>query len=315
MLIVQKFGGSSVADAAKLARAADVAAEAYDSGDRVVVVVSAQGDMTDLLLQKAAELAPAPDPRELDALLATGEQASAALLAIDLRRRGLPTVSLTGWQLGLHTDDTHGSARITRADTARAEAELAAGNIVVAAGFQGVDQHGDVTTLGRGGSDTTAVALSAALGADRCVIYTDVDGVCTADPRKVPGAVKLDAIAYGEMLELAAMGSQVLHDRSVETAMRRGVVIEVRSAGGEGHGTRIGDFPARAFTGVTRDGNRVSLVGSGLDGGAAERMRAALERRGISVAELTRGALSITAAVPAGAADDAVVAVHEEFFE
>ena len=317
MLIVQKFGGSSVADATKIARAADIAAEACRSGRRVVTVVSAQGDETDALIRKAHEISPHPGGRELDALLSTGEQVSAALLAIELEKRGLPAVSLTGWQLGLRTDSNHGAAMIGEIDTARLRRELDAGRLVIAAGFQGVDGSGDITTLGRGGSDTSAVALAAALGADACRIYTDVDGVYTADPRKVAGARKLDAVAYGEMLELSAQGSQVLHDRCVALAMRRGVVIEVLSSAAPGPGTRIGPAPARALTGVTKDGGRVTLVGGGLDTvpDAAPRLTQALSRQGIPVRRLVSGPLRLTAVVPEDMADAAVRAIHQEFFE
>ena len=230
MLIVQKFGGSSVADAAKLARAAGIIAGAYRAGNEVVAVLSAQGDTTDDLIEKAREITPDAPKREMDVLLSVGEQISVALMAMQLEKMGLPAVSLTGWQFGMQTDNHHGSARIHAVSAERIRRELAPGRIVLAAGFQGVDQEGDVTTLGRGGSDTTAVAIAAALGADRCLIYTDVDGVYTADPRIVPGARKLDAISYDEMLELASLGSQVLHNRSVELATRFQVDLEVLSS-------------------------------------------------------------------------------------
>lgn len=316
MLIVQKFGGSSVADVSRVARVADIVAESYRAGNRVVAVLSAQGNTTDELIRRAHEVNPAPGGREVDMLLTTGEQVSAALMAMELEKRGLPAVSLTGWQIGIHTDGAHGNARIEAIDTARLRTELDAGNIILAAGFQGVDDHGDVTTLGRGGSDTTAVALAAALGADKCQIYTDVDGVYTADPRRVPAARKLKAIPYDEMLELAVLGSQVLHDRSVELAMRRGVELEVLSSLAPGSGTRIGPAGPHTLTGVTKDRDRVSLVGAGLQGsGAAERLTDALHRRGIPVRALARGPLSLTAIVPETEANAAVAAIHREFFE
>ena len=321
MLIVQKFGGTSVADADKIARAADAAVEVYRSGAKVVTVVSAQGDATDVLLQKAREIAPLlkADERELDALLATGEQVSAALLALELEKRGVPAVSLTGWQLGIRTDARHGDARIEGIDTARLRAELDAGRAGVAAGFQGVDAAGAVTTLGRGGSDTTAAALAAALKADLCRIYTDVDGVYTADPRKVPEAKKLDAVAWREMLRLAELGSQVLHDRSVALAMEHGVVLEVRSAERRAApGTFVGPAAPRAYTGVTRSGGRVSLVGAAVGDDTASavetRIRAALTRQGIPVSSTAQGAYSLTAVVPEEQAEAAVRAVHAEFF-
>ena len=239
MLTVQKFGGTSVGDAARMHHVAEIVARTYDSGDDVVVVVSAQGDTTDLLLEKAAELTSAPNPRELDMLLSTGEQVSAALMAMCLEEMGYPAVSLTGRQAGVQTTAVHGDARILRIDTARLLRELYRGHIVIVTGFQGISAHGEITTLGRGGSDTTAVALAAALQAHRCQIFTDVDGVYTADPRKFPHAVKLREISYDEMLAMAREGAQVLHDRCVELAKERGIVLEVRSAFEDKPGTLV----------------------------------------------------------------------------
>ena len=241
MLTVQKFGGTSVADDVRIRRAAEIAARTYDDGDDVVVVVSAQGDTTDLLLEKAAKLCTAPGPRELDMLLSTGEQVSAALMAMCLEEMGYAAVSLTGWQAGVETTAVHGDARILRVDTERLLRELRRGRIVVVAGFQGLSANGEITTLGRGGSDTTAVALAAALQAHRCQIFTDVDGVYTADPRKFPEAQKLREIAYDEMLAMARSGAQVLHDRCVELAKEHGIVLEVRSACTDAEGTIIGE--------------------------------------------------------------------------
>lgn len=239
MLTVQKFGGTSVADWARIRHAAEIAARTYDDGDDVVVVVSAQGDTTDLLLEKAAELCSAPGPRELDMLLSTGEQVSAALLAMCLEDMGYPAISLTGWQAGVLTTAVHGDARILRIDTARLLRELYRGRIVIVTGFQGISAHGEITTLGRGGSDTTAVALAAALQAHRCQIFTDVDGVYTADPRKFPHAVKLEELSYDKMLAMAREGAQVLHDRCVELAKLHGIVLEVRSAFEDTEGTIV----------------------------------------------------------------------------
>lgn len=241
MLTVQKFGGTSVADDVRIRHAAEIAARTYDDGDDVVVVVSAQGDTTDLLLEKAAKLCAAPGPRELDMLLSTGEQVSAALMAMCLEEMGYAAVSLTGWQAGVETTAVHGDARILRVDTERLLRELRRGRIVVVAGFQGLSANGEITTLGRGGSDTTAVALAAALQAHRCQIFTDVDGVYTADPRKFPEAQKLREIAYDEMLAMARSGAQVLHDRCVELAKKHGIVLEVRSAFTDAEGTIIGE--------------------------------------------------------------------------
>lgn len=240
MLTVQKFGGTSIADANRIRRAAGIAAAAYDRGEDVVVVLSAQGDGTDLLLEKAAELSAVPNARELDMLLTTGEQVSVALMAMCLEEMGYPVVSLTGWQAGVETTDVHGDARILRIDTKRLLRHLYSGRIVIVAGFQGIDARGDLTTLGRGGSDTTAVALAGALGASRCQIFTDVDGVYTADPRKFPDAVKLEYITYDRMLTMAREGAQVLHDRCVELAKEYGILIEVLSAFADVSGTLVG---------------------------------------------------------------------------
>ena len=238
-LIVQKFGGSSVRDYAHLLRMARIVKSRVDEGDDVVVVLSAQGDTTDGLLQKAKEISERPSLRELDMLLSAGEQMSAALGAMTLRSIGVEAVSLCAWQIPIETDGTHGNAEIELIDTARIRKELAEGHVVVAAGFQGVDERGDITTLGRGGSDTTAVALAAFLHADCCRIYTDVDGIYNKDPRKFSDAVKFETIGYSEMLTLARGGAQVLHDRCVELARQKNVVIEVRSAFHAGTGTII----------------------------------------------------------------------------
>ena len=229
-LIVQKFGGSSVADRDRVFNVARIVANTRKAGNDVVVVVSAQGDTTDDLIAKAAEITSEPSRREMDMLLASGEQISIALLAMALSVLGVQAVSLTGWQAGFITDRAYSKARIRRLDTERVESELARNRVVVVAGFQGMNRLEDITTLGRGGSDTSAVALAAALHADRCQIYTDVDGVYTADPRKVPGARKLAEITFDEMLELASLGAQVLNNRSVELAKKYGVELEVLSS-------------------------------------------------------------------------------------
>jgi len=268
MLIVQKFGGSSVADSGKIERAARIIADSRAGGNELVVVLSAQGDTTDELLKKALELNPEPPARELDALLAVGEQISVSLMAMQLEKMGLPAVSLTGWQLGLQTDGVHGAARILTVPVGRIRRELDAGKIVIVAGFQGVDALGDITTLGRGGSDTTAVAIAAALRADKCLIYTDVDGIFTADPRRVPSARRLGAVDYDEMLELAALGSQVLHSRCVDLARRRGVKPEVLSSAGGGPGTpvtrRARAMEELSITGMTEDAGAVLISVTGL---------------------------------------------------
>ena len=260
-LIVEKFGGSSLADGEKLRNAAGLAASEYKKGNRLVVVVSARGDTTDRLLKMAGETGRPVSARELDVLLSTGEQASMALMAMTLLHMGIPAVSLCGWQAGIRTDAENGGARIESIDPSRITGELEAGRVAVVAGFQGLSPAGDITTIGRGGSDTTAVALAAALKADVCRIYTDVDGVYSADPRLVKNAVRQDAIGYDEMLELAAQGAQVLHSRAVEMAKRFDVQIEVRSSFQNGAGTRVGEvtMEKRRVSGAACDRN-VALV-------------------------------------------------------
>lgn len=229
-LIVQKFGGSSVCDAEHILNVAKIIGKTYDAGNDVAVVVSAQGDTTDELLEKAAEISTNPNTRELDVLLSTGEQITISLLAMALAELGYPAISLTGWQAGFETSRSYGRARIRNLDAERIQSELDKRRIVIVAGFQGINVNHDITTLGRGGSDTSAVAIAAELHADRCQLFTDVDGIYTADPRSVPGAKKLDVISFDEMLELATLGAQVLNNRSVELAKKYGVELEVLSS-------------------------------------------------------------------------------------
>lgn len=240
-LIVQKFGGSSVADAAKMRNSAAKIAAARERGDDVVVVVSAMGDATDDLIELAATVTDTPDKREMDQLMATGEQVSIALMSMTLQKLGVPAVSLTGHQCGMRTDGMHTRARVSGVDKGRLVAEIEDGRVPVVAGFQGTSPTGDTTTLGRGGSDTTAVALAAALGATECEIYTDVDGVYTADPRLVPNARPLDRISYDEMMEAASQGAKVMHLRSVELGKKEGVPIRVLHSQRAGRGTLICD--------------------------------------------------------------------------
>ncbi len=265
-LIVQKFGGSSVADAEKVNRVAGIIKETYDAGNNVIVVLSAQGDTTDDLIEKAHEINPSPSKREMDMLLSTGEQISIALCAMALERMNVPVVSLTGWQIGMRTDSSYSSARIKSVATERIRAELDRKRVVLVAGFQGVNKFDDVTTLGRGGSDTTAVAIAAKLHADLCQIYTDVTGVFTADPRLVPTAHQLSEITYDEMLELASLGAQVLHNRSVEMARRYGVNLEVLSSYERKPGTKVKEvvkMEETKISGIAKDSNiaRIALVG------------------------------------------------------
>ncbi|NLM61412.1 MAG: aspartate kinase [Clostridiales bacterium] len=266
-LIVKKFGGSSVRDVERIYNVARIITESYREGNDVVVVLSAQGDTTDELIEKALEVNPNPSRREMDMLLSTGEQISIALCAMAIEKLGFPVISLTGWQVNLRTDSNYGNARIKKLEGDRIRAELHKRNIVIVAGFQGINKYGDITTLGRGGSDTTAVALAAELGADLCQIYTDVDGVYTADPRIVPNAIKLDEITFDEMLELASLGAQVLQNRSVELAKRFGVHLEVLSSLESKPGTIVKEVTTRMektlISGVAKDDNvaSVSLIG------------------------------------------------------
>ena len=242
MLIVQKYGGTSLGDEEKIFSAARRAAELAGRGHAVVIVVSAQGDTTDLMIEKAAKINRRRAAREMDAYLAAGEQMSAGLLAMAIGALGCASVSLTGWQAGICTDGKHGNARIQHIDTGRIRKELEAGKIVVVAGFQGVDDDGDITTLGRGGSDTTAVALAAYLQADKCQIFTDVDGVYDRDPRIFSDAVRFGRISYEKMMALIENGAQVLHDRSVEFAQKYKIAVEVRSAFTGQPGTVVGQL-------------------------------------------------------------------------
>jgi aspartate kinase len=267
MLIVQKYGGSSVANAERMNRVAEHILSSYRAGNKMVVVLSAQGDTTDDLLAKAREVNPQPGKRELDMLLVTGEQQAIALMALAIHKLGAPALSLNAVQVGIEATTLYGNARIKRIRPERITRALELNNIVIVAGFQGVNRYGDFTTLGRGASDTTAVALAAVLGADLCEIYSDVDGIYTADPRIVTGAKKLPRISYNEMLELASMGAQVLHNRAVEMAKRHRVKLVLRSAWNfETKGTEIKEDSAMEkllFSGlaVDRDVARISVMG------------------------------------------------------
>ena len=287
-LIVQKFGGSSVADAAKVMNVAKRVTDTYKEGNQVIVVVSAQGDTTDDLIEKANEINPKASKREMDMLLSSGEQISIALLAMAIEKLGCPVISLTGWQAGFNTNAMSGNARIGSINTERMQAELDRNKIIVVAGFQGIDKYDDITTLGRGGSDTSAVAIAAALRAERCEIYTDVDGVYTADPRICPGAKKLKEITYDEMLELASLGANVLHNRSVEMAKKYNVKLEVKSSFERVPGTlvkEVANVEKMLIRGVTRDNDvaRIAVIGLENTPGIAFRIFSALAQENINV--------------------------------
>jgi len=287
-LIVQKFGGSSVRDAERIKNVAGIIADTYRQGNDVIVVLSAQGDTTDDLIDKAHEINPHPSKREMDMLLATGEQISVALCAMALESMGLRCVSLAAWQVGIQSSNVHSDARIRRIDSERIRSELDQHRIILVTGFQGVNRRGDVTTLGRGGSDTSAVALAAAFRADLCQIYTDVDGVYTTDPRIVPNARKLNEITYDEMLELASQGAQVLHNRSVELAKKFRVNLEVVSSLERKPGTKVKEVTKVEKTniaGVAKDTSiaRIALIGLEHNPGVAFKVFDLLSKHHINV--------------------------------
>ncbi len=288
-LIVQKFGGSSVANADRVRNVARIITETYKKGNSVVVVLSAQGDTTDDLIAKAQELNPNASKREMDMLLSTGEQISCSLCAMAIEAMGYPVVSLTGWQAGFRTNSAYGDARIKRVNTERVLAELDKKAIVIVTGFQGINKYEDITTLGRGGSDTSAVALAAVLHADLCQIYTDVDGVFTADPRVVPEAFQLEEITYDEMLELATLGAQVLHNRSVEMAKRYGISLEVLSSFTGRPGTKVKEVAKTMekmhISGVACDKKvaRLAVVGLADEPGIAFKIFSLLAKENINV--------------------------------
>ena len=288
MLVVKKFGGSSVADKERIFNVAKRCIEDYEKGNQVVVVLSAMGKTTDGLIAKAHEINPNPPKRELDMLLATGEQVSVALMSMAMNVLGVPSVSLNAAQVAMHTSSAYGTAKLKRIDTERIQHELDAKKIVVITGFQGINKYDDLTTLGRGGSDTTAVALAAALHADACEIYTDVDGVYTADPRIVPDARKLLEVSYDEMLEFASLGAKVLHNRSVEMAKRYGVQLVVRSSLNREEGTIVKEeakLERMLVSGVAADKNvaRISVIGVKNEPGIAFKIFNLLAKHNINV--------------------------------
>ena len=321
-LIVQKFGGSSVRDAQRIRNVAGIIAETYRGGNNVIAVLSAQGDTTDDLIEKAHEISASPSKREMDMLLSTGEQISIALCAMALEGMGLPVISLAAWQVGIHTSSAYSDARIKKIDQERIRQELDKNKIVLVAGFQGVNRFGDVTTLGRGGSDTSAVALAAAFHADLCQIYTDVDGVYTTDPRIAPGARKLQEITYDEMLELASQGAQVLHNRSVELAKKYQVNMEVVSSLERKPGTKVKEVAKMEKTniaGVAKDTSiaRIAVVGLAHNPGVAFRVFSLLGQAHINVdaiiQSIGRGeSKDISFTLPRADVDEAVRVLEEQ---
>ena len=320
-LIVQKFGGTSVADAEKIRSAARKAIRAQKQGAKVVMVVSAMGKNTDMLVDLAAQVNEKPPAREMDMLLSTGEQVSVALMAMAIDALGSKAVSLTGAQIGIRTDSTHTKARIHSISTERMERLLDEGNIVIAAGFQGIDEDFNITTLGRGGSDTTAVALAAVLGADACEIYTDVDGVYTTDPRQLPEARRVDRISYDEMLELASLGAGVMHNRSIEFAKKYGVTIHVRNSMADTDGTLIVAQPESRSQSVcgaalTKREARVTVRGVRDEPGVSARLFSTIAARNITVDMIVQnigesGRADISFTVPEAELDDTLAVVDE----
>ena len=294
-LIVQKFGGTSVADTDRLRNVAKIITDTYKAGNQVVAVLSAQGDTTDDLIAMAGKVNPNASNREMDMLLSTGEQISVSLCAMAIEALGCPVISLTGWQAGMFTNTVSRNARIKRVDTERIEAELNQRKIVIVTGFQGINRNQDITTLGRGGSDTSAVALAAALDAELCQIYTDVDGVYTADPRTVKGARKLDEVTYNEMLELATLGAQVLHNRSVEMAKKYNVRLEVLSSFTGHPGTKVKGVVKRMeksyISSVAKDKNisRIALIGVPNEIGTSFKVFSLLAQNHINVDIILQG--------------------------
>ncbi len=315
-LIVQKFGGSSVANAERVMNVARIITDTYKQGNNVIVVVSAQGDTTDDLIEKAKEINSNPSRREMDMLLSSGEQISIALLAMAIEKLGYPVVSLLGWQAGFQTNSTFGSARIKKINTDRLKNEIGNKKIVIVAGFQGICKYDDITTLGRGGSDSSAVAIAAAMNADRCQIYTDVEGVYTADPRKISNATKLQEITYDEMLELATLGAQVLNNRSVEIAKKYNVELEVLSSLTRAPGTivkEVTDMEKMYIRGVTKDTNvtRISIIAVPDVPGIAYKIFSKLAAKNISVDIILQsigrdGTKDITFTVASDHTDEAV---------
>ncbi len=322
-LIVQKFGGSSVANADRVMNVARIVTDTYKQGNSVIVVVSAQGDTTDDLIDKANEINPDASRREMDMLLTAGEQISVALLAMAIEKLGYPVVSLLGWQAGFRTNSIYGAARIRTIEADRMKNELDKRNIVVVAGFQGINRFGDMTTLGRGGSDTSAVAIAAIMKADQCQIYTDVDGVYTADPRKVPDARKLSTISYDEMLELATLGAQVLNNRSVEMAKKYGVKLEVRSSLTNVPGTIVKEasrMEKMLISGVAKDVNvaRISVIGVPDEPGMAFKLFSRLAAKDINIDIILQsigrdGTKDITFTVSSSYLRDALAILDSEF--
>lgn len=325
MLIVKKFGGTSVADKERIFNVARRCIEDYQKGNDVVVVLSAMGKYTDELITMAKDINEIPPKREMDMLFTIGEQMSVALMAMAMNKLGVPAISLNAFQVAMHTTSVYGNARIKRIDSERIRHELEHRKIVIVTGFQGINKYDDYTTLGRGGSDTTAVALAAALNADACEIYTDVDGVYTADPRKVPTARKLDVVTYDEMLELATLGAGVLHNRSVELAKKFGVQLVVRSSLNTSEGTVVKEgskMEKMLVSGVAGDSDtaRIAIIGLKDEPGVAFKLFNSLAKHNINVDMILQsvgrhGTKDISFTTDEDSADEAAKIISENFSE
>lgn len=325
MLIVKKFGGTSVANKERMYNVANRCIEDYKKGNDVVVVLSAMGKYTDELIDMAKDMNPNPPKREMDMLYTIGEQMSVALMGMVMNNLGVPAISLNAFQVAMHTTSVYGNARLKRIDSERIRHELDQRKIVIVTGFQGINKYDDYTTLGRGGSDTTAVALAAALNADACEIYTDVDGVYTADPRKVPNARKLSQITYDEMLELATLGAGVLHNRSVELAKKQGVQLVVRSSLNTSEGTVVKEdakMEKMLVSGVAadKDAARIAIIGLKDEPGVAFRLFNHLARHNINVDMILQSVgrdstKDISFTVGVDNADEAVEIIERHFHE
>ncbi len=323
MLIVKKFGGTSVANKERIFNVARRCIEDYQKGHDVVIVLSAMGKYTDELIAMAKDINEIPPKREMDMLFTIGEQMSVSLMAMAMNKLGVPAISLNAFQVAMHTTSVYGNAKLKRIDSVRIKHELEARKIVIVTGFQGINKYDDYTTLGRGGSDTTAVALAAALHADKCEIYTDVDGVYTADPRKVPNARKLDAVTYDEMLELATLGAGVLHNRSVELAKKYGVQMVVRSSLNTSEGTIVKEgakMEKMLVSGVAGDADsaRVAVVGLKDEPGVAFKLFNALAKHNINVDMILqsvgrKGTKDISFTTSEDNADEAAKIINENF--
>ncbi|MBO5425977.1 MAG: aspartate kinase [Lachnospiraceae bacterium] len=325
MLIVKKFGGTSVANKERIFNVARRCIEDYQKGNDVVVVLSAMGKYTDELIDMAKDINEIPPKREMDMLFTIGEQMSVSLMAMAMNKLGVPAISLNAFQVAMHSTSVYGNARLKRIDSERIRHELEQRKIVIVTGFQGINKYDDYTTLGRGGSDTTAVALAAALHADKCEIYTDVDGVFTADPRKVPNARKLDAVTYDEMLELATLGAGVLHNRSVELAKKYGVRMVVRSSLNTSEGTVVrggSKMEKMLVSGVAGDADtaRIAIVGLKDEPGVAFKLFNALAKHNINIDMILqsvgrKGTKDISFTTSQESADEAAKVIKENFNE